>query len=94
MIQYAASVALNYEENKCNQERFSNSKLFINKYKWKRIKYLIGKNKYRLIKQKTKKDWETFGKNNPVIALNNLFKIKRNMSSLYLKKLIGIVKNK
>ena len=44
-------VALNYEEIKWNRERISNIKLFINKYKWKEIKYpsKIG-------------DWKTFGK--------------------------------
>ena len=56
-------VALNYEEIKWNRERTLNIKLFINKYKWKGIKYpsKIG-------------DWKTFGKknNNLTIALNIL----------------------
>ena len=37
-FQYA-TVALNYEEIKCNPERVSNIKPFINKYNWKGINY-------------------------------------------------------
>ena len=36
---YAASVALIYEEIKCNPERVSNIKPFINKYNWQGISY-------------------------------------------------------
>ena len=33
-LQYAATVALNCQEIKCNPERVSNSKAFLNRYKW------------------------------------------------------------
>ena len=36
---YAATVALNYEQIKCNRERVSNIKQLISKYNWERIKY-------------------------------------------------------
>ena len=36
---YAAAVALIYEEIKCNPERVSNIKPFINKYNWEEISY-------------------------------------------------------
>ena len=52
-FQQAATVALNYGKIKCNQERVSNIKSFINKYTWEGINYplKIG-------------DWKTFEKNN------------------------------
>ena len=48
-FQYAATVALTYEEIESHPERFSNIKPFINKYSWKGINYpsKIG-------------DWKTF----------------------------------
>ena len=36
---YAATVALNYEQIKCNREGVSNIKQLISKYNWERIKY-------------------------------------------------------
>ena len=39
-FQYAATVALNYEEIKVNPEKVSNIKPFINKYSCKGINYL------------------------------------------------------
>ena len=38
-FKYAATVALNYEEIKCNPESISNIKLFINKYIWEGINH-------------------------------------------------------
>ena len=38
-FQFALTVALNYEELKCNPGRVSKSKLVINTYKWKEINY-------------------------------------------------------
>ena len=35
VLQYAVTVALNCEEIKCNPERVSNIKVFINRYNWK-----------------------------------------------------------
>ena len=61
---------------KSNQiQAVSKIKPFRNKYNWKGINY------------PSKIDnWKMFEKNNPTIALNILhIKVKRNMSSLYLK---------
>ena len=57
-FQYAATVALNYEEIKWNPERVSNIKPFINKYNWKGIYY-----------PSKKDDWKTFTKN--ILTINN-----------------------
>ena len=38
-FKYAATVALNYEEIKCNPESISNIKPFINKYIWEGINH-------------------------------------------------------
>ena len=82
-FQYAATVALSYEEIESHAERVSNIKPFINKYNWEGINHL----------SKTD-DWKTFGKNNPTIALNILYtKEKKNVQHASLK-LIRIVKNK
>ena len=60
-FQYAATVALNYEELESCPERVSNIKLFINKYNWKGINY-----------SSKIDDWKTFEKDNPTIAVNVL----------------------
>ena len=65
-FQYAAPVALNYEEVKWNREKFSNIKSFINKYNWKGINY-----------PSKIDDSKTFEKHNSTIALNILY-IKEN----------------
>ena len=65
-FQYAATVALNYEEIKQNPEIVSNVKPFINKYNWKGMNY----------PSKTD-DWKTFEKNNPTITFYILY-IKKN----------------
>ena len=61
-LQYAAMVALNYEEFKWNPERVSYIKEFINEYKGKGINY-----------SSKIDDWRTFKKNNTTIVLNILY---------------------
>ena len=61
-FQYAATVALNYEEIESLPEGVSNIKPSINKYIWKGINY-----------PSKIDDWKTFEKNNPTIALNILY---------------------
>ena len=61
-FQFAAGVALNYEEIKRNPEKASKIKPFIKKYNWKGINY-----------PSKIDDWKTFEKNNPTIALNILY---------------------
>ena len=61
-FQYAATVALNYEEIKRNPEIVSNVKPFINKQNWKGMNY----------PSKTD-DWKTFEKNNPTITFYILY---------------------
>ena len=61
-FQYAATVALIYEEIKWNPERVSNIKPFISEYNWEKINY-----------PSKIDDWKTFEKNNPTIALNILY---------------------
>ena len=61
-FQYAATVALIYEEIKWNPERVSNIKPFISEYNWDKINY-----------PSKIDDWRTFEKNNPTIALNILY---------------------
>ena len=74
-FQYAVTVALNYEEIKCNLERVSNIKPFINKYNWEGINHPS-----KIV------DWKTFEKNDLTIVLNILhIKRKRITSRLYLK---------
>ena len=54
-LQYAAAVALNYEEIKWTPERISNIKPFINKYNWQGINYPsmidVGKRLRKIIRQ-------------------------------------------
>ena len=63
-FQYAAIVALNYEEIESYPEGVSNIKPFINKYNWKEINYL-----WKI------EDQKIFEKNNSTITLN-IFYIK------------------
>ena len=58
-MQYAISIALNYEQINNNPERISKIKPFINMYDWKDINF-----------PSHKEDWNTFEKNNRLIALN------------------------
>ena len=69
-FQYAANVALNYEEIKWNPVRVPNIKPFINKY------YRKGTNYPSKID-----NWKTFEKNNPTIALNILYIKEKGTSS-------------
>ena len=58
-FQYAAAVALNYEEIKWNPERVSNIIPFINRYNWEKINY-----------PSKIDDWKNFEKNNLTVTLN------------------------
>ena len=69
-------VALTYEEIKWNLERVSNIKQFINKYKRKGINY-----------PSKIEDWKMFENNNPVIALNNLYIIEKEICPTYISKI-------
>ena len=75
-FQYAATVAINYEEIKWNPERLSNIKPFINKYNWKGINY-----------PSKIDEWQTFEKNNPKIALNILYIKEKEKCSAYISKI-------
>ena len=73
-FQYAATVALNYEEIESHPERVSSIKPFMNKYNCEGINY-----------PSKIDDWKKIEKSNPTIAPNILYtKEKRNMPSLYL----------
>ena len=61
-FQYAATVALNYEQIKKDSQRISKIKPFINQYNWKEIDFLS-----------YKKDWKKFELNNTSIALDVLY---------------------
>ena len=58
---------LNYEKIGKHVERITKMRLFINKYKWERIKFTSEKH-----------DWKTFEKNNVTISLNVLY-AKKNL---------------
>ena len=74
-FQYAANVALNYEEIKWNPEGVSDIKPFINEYNWEGINYPS-----RL------DDWKQFEKNNLTIALNILYIKKKEILPAYISK--------
>ena len=74
-FQYAANVALNYEEIKWNPEGVSYIKPFINEYNWEGINYPS-----RL------DDWKQFEKNNLTIALNILYIKKKEILPAYISK--------
>ena len=74
-FQYAAFVALNYEEIESHSERFSNIKPFFKKYHQKGINY------------PTKIDgWKKFETNNPIISLNILHVKEKEMCPAYISK--------
>ena len=75
-FQYAAAIALNYEEIKWNLERLSNIKPLINKCNWKGINY-----------PSKMDDWKTFEKNNPTIALNILYITGKEICPAYISKI-------
>ena len=58
-MQYAISIALNYEEINNNPERISKIKPFINMYNWKDMNFPTHK-----------EDWNSFEKSNKSIAVN------------------------
>ena len=61
-FQYAATLALNFNNIDRNPQRISKIKPFINNYKWNDINFPA-----------TKKDWNKFEVNNKNIALNILY---------------------
>ena len=72
-FQYTITVALNFGEIESDPEKVSNVKLFINKYKWKAIKY-----------PSKIDDWKTFEKNNPTVTLNTLFIKEKEICPAYI----------
>ena len=74
-FQYASTVALNYEEIKCNPERVSNIKPFIKKYNWEGINY-----------PSKIDDWKKFEKNIPTIALKILYIKEKEILLAYISK--------
>ena len=61
-FQNALSAVLNYDQIKSHSHRISNIKPFINQHDWKETNF-----------PSYKKDWNKFGKNNKIIALNILY---------------------
>ena len=78
-FQYAGTFALDYGEIKCNPERVSNMKPFINKYSWDEINH-----------PSKKGDWKALEKNNPTIVLNIFYTKEMVMSSLHINQLAKI----
>ena len=75
-FQYAATVALNYEEIESHPERVSNIKPFINKYNSKGINY-----------PSKIDDWKTFEKNNPTIVFIIVYIKEKEISPAYISKI-------
>ena len=75
-FQYAATVALSYEEFKWNPEKAAIIKTFINKYSWKGINC-----SWKI------DDWKTFEKNNRTIAVNILYNKEKEISPAYISKI-------
>ena len=73
-MQYAITVALNYEKIDNHPERTLKIKPFINTYDWKDINF-----------PSHKEDWNTFEKNNKSIALNIFYNTKQ-MIPAYVSK--------
>ena len=74
-FQYAETIAINYEEIKCNLERILNIKPFINKYNWVEMNY-----------PSKIDDWKTFEKINLRIALNILYIKEKQILPGYISK--------
>ena len=72
-FQYAATVALNKEEIKCNPERVSNIKPFLNKSNWNGINY-----------PSKIDDWKKFKINNLRIAVNILYTKEKEILPVYI----------
>ena len=82
-FQYAANVALSYEEIKWNPERVSNIKSFINKYNWKGINYPSKINNWKRLRKIIQQ----------LLLILYILKEKEYVHLIF-QKLIGIVKNK
>ena len=74
-FQYAAAVALNYEEIKWNPERVSNIIPFINRYIWEKINY-----------PSKIDDWKYFEKNNLTVTLNISYTKEKEKLTGYISK--------
>ena len=75
-FEYSLTVALSYEEIYWNPESISNIKPSIDQYNWKGITY-----------PSKIDDWKSFGKNNPIIALNILCIKEKEICPAYISKL-------
>ena len=75
-FQYTVTVALSHGEIKYNPERASNIRPFINKYKSKRINYLLKIG-----------DWKMFENNNPTIDLNIACVKEKEICPAYISKI-------
>ena len=82
-FQYAATVALNFEEIKWNAERISNNKLFINKYNWEEINY-----------PSKIDDWKRFAKNNSTGLLTFFILKEKKYFQLIIQNITQPVNNK
>ena len=72
-FQYAATIALNYEEIESHPEIVSNIKPFINKYDWEGINYPSKKDESKM-----------FERNNPTIATNILYIKEKEILTAYI----------
>ena len=83
-FQYAATIALNFDEIKKDTQRVWIIKSFINNYNWEGINYLS-----------EIEDWNRSEKSNPANVLSMFFILKKKKYALLVfQKLIQIVKNK
>ena len=72
-FQYAATIALNYEEIESNPERVSNIKPFINKFDWEGINYPLKKDESKM-----------FERNNLTTAVNILYIKEKEILPAYI----------
>ena len=75
-VQYAATVASNYDKVKWSAEIVSNIKSFIKRYNWKGINY-----------PSKLDDWKMVEKKNSTIALNILYTKEKEICSAYISKI-------
>ena len=71
-FQYLVTVPLNCEEIESHPERVTNSKPFINKYKWKEKEY-----------SSKIDDWKTIKKNDPAFGLDILYIKEKEIYPVY-----------
>ena len=76
MFLVCCNACINLCRNQVESERVSNIKSFINKYNQKGIDY-----------SSKIDDKKTFGKNNPTIALNNLYIKEKEICPVYIPKI-------